>query len=26
VHSAKVKKGTKSIDIWFQKDCVKAKQ
>lgn len=26
VHSAKVKKGTKSIDIWFQKDYVKAKQ
>lgn len=25
VHSAKIKKGTKSIDIWFQKDYVKAK-
>ena len=24
-HSAKVKKGTKSIDIWFQKDYLKAK-
>jgi len=24
-HSAKVKKGTKSIDIWFQKDYVKPK-
>lgn len=24
-HSARIKKGTKSIDIWFQKDYVKAK-